>query len=429
MNFRFAAPLRAVLLALAASPAAAVDVSVSGFGTIGYARSNQPYTYQRFIDNGGTFKRDSLLGLQLDAKLTERVGATVQVKAAPSVSNDNRYAATISWAFLSYRPTNDWLLRAGKLRIPFYLYSENNDVGATFDFARLPNETYAMTPTTDFTGLSLSRSWGLHLGELTLDGFWGKAKTDIRFWVRDNFPPRFSAGPLFWGFNFEGEGLALTLKRDEDTYRVGLGQGVIKPRDGVPVPQSFPFVTLLPGIGYYQIDPSQPGPGLPTTTRINFTDIRLGAEVNLPAGMRVISEYVRRIVRNTDIGPDTTAAYASLLKRIGKWTPYITYAFLRSEPGPRNLYTSVNYNTVPAFIPLAARINASQRAAADMIVAFDQSSWALGTSYSLSPTSKIKAEYMRVHIGQMSSLVDAPPGGDVRNQDINVLSLSYNFVF
>ena len=36
---------------------------------------------------------------------------------------------------------------------------------------------------------------------------------------------------------------------------------------------------------------------------------------------------------------------------------------------------------------------------------------------------------MRSHIGQMSSLVDAPPGGNIRNQNINVFSLSYNFVF
>ena len=41
----------------------------------------------------------------------------------------------------------------------------------------------------------------------------------------------------------------------------------------------------------------------------------------------------------------------------------------------------------------------------------------------------LKAEFMRSHIGQMSSLVDAPPGGNIRNQNINVFSLSYNFSF
>ena len=58
----------------------------------------------------------------------------------PDALNDNRYEGSVSWAFLSYRPTNDWLIRAGKQRTPLYLYSETVDVGVTYDFARLPTE-------------------------------------------------------------------------------------------------------------------------------------------------------------------------------------------------------------------------------------------------------------------------------------------------
>jgi opacity protein-like surface antigen len=54
-------------LALAA-PAQAVDLAWSGFGTLGYAQSDQPVNYQRFIDEKGTFKRDSVLGAQVDAR-------------------------------------------------------------------------------------------------------------------------------------------------------------------------------------------------------------------------------------------------------------------------------------------------------------------------------------------------------------------------
>mgnify|MGYP006378802773 CR=1 FL=1 len=77
----------------------------------------------------------------------------------------------------------------------------------------------------------------------------------------------------------------------------------------------------------------------------------------------------------------------------------------------------------------AVLINASQRSLADHSFAYDQSSWAVGTSYAFSPTSKLKAEYLRTHIGDMSTLVDAPSGSNIRNQNINVFSLSYNFVF
>jgi hypothetical protein len=429
MRIRWAALLLAVLMNLAALPVAAADFSVSAFGTLGYARSDQPYTYQRFIDKSGTFMRDSVAGLQVDARLADKFGATVQVKVAPDAVNDNRYEGTVSWAFLSYRPTNDWLIRAGKQRIPLYLYSETVDVGVTYDFARLPTEMYSIISSNDFTGLSFSKNWGMENGDLSLHGYWGKSTADFRFWVRDNIPPVQSSGAIFLEDDLKGGGLVLSYKRNEDAYRIGVHRAVIKLRDGAPLATTFPFVALAPGIGYYQVDASLPGPGIPTIASLTATVITLGAEIGLGSGFRIVSEFARNFVPNTDLSNASTRGYASLLKRVDKWTPYVIYAFLRSAPRPRNLYNSVNYNTVPDFIPGAALINASQRAGADHVIAYDQNSWAVGTSYSISATSKIKAEYLRAHIGQMSSLVDAPPGSNIRNQDINVFSLSYNFVF
>jgi hypothetical protein len=433
---RWAALLLAIFMHLAALPAAAVDFSlaavdfsVSAFGTLGYARSDQPYTYQRFIDRSGTFRRDSLAGLQVDARLAEKFGATVQVKVAPDTANDNRYEGSVSWAFLSYRPTNDWLIRAGKQRIPFYLYSETVDVGVTYDFARLPTEMYSIISSNDVTGLSFSKNWGLESGGLSLDGYWGKSTTNLRFWIRDNIPPVQSSGAIFYEEDFKGGGLVLSYKRNEDTYRIGVHRAVFKQTNGAPLPTTYPFVALAPGIGYYQVDASLPGPGIPTIPSATGTAMTLGAEVGLGSGFRVVSELALSFSSNSDISPASTRGYASLLKRVDKWTPYVIYAFLRSPPSPRNLYNNVNYNTVPDFIPGAALINASQRAGADYLLAWDQNSWAVGTSYSISPKSKIKAEYLRTHIGQMSSLVDAPPGTNIRDQNINVFSLSYSFVF
>ena len=410
-------------------PVAGVDFSVSAFGTLGYARSDQPYTYQRFIDRSGTFRRDSLAGLQVDARFAEKFRATVQVKVAPDTANDNRYEGSVSWAFLSYRPTNDWLFRAGRQRIPFYLYSETVDVGVTYDFARLPTEMYSISSNNDFTGLSFSKNWAMEKGDLALDGYWGKSTDEFRFWTRDNIPPVQSSGAVFLEEDLKGGGLVLSYKRNEDTYRIGVHRAVGRLRDGLVFGTTFPFVAVAPGVGYYQVDAALPGPGIPTMASVSATLITLGAEVGLGSGFRLVSEFARTFVPNTDISPASARGYAALFKRVNKWTPYVMYAFLRSPPALRNLYNSVNNNTVPDFIPGAGLINASQRAGADRLIAYDQNSWAVGTSYSISATSKIKAEYLRTHIGQMSTLVDAPPGSNIRNQDINVFSLSYNFVF
>ncbi len=411
-----------------AGSAFAADVSVSGFGTAGYTQSDQSFGYQRFIDDSGTFKRDSLFGLQADAKLFHKFGATLQLKAAASNSSDDDFKVTVEWAFVSYRPTNSWLLRAGKLRVPIYMNSENLDVGVTFDFARLPAEMYSLTTNANFTGLSFAKDWGIGASELTLDGYWGRAKVDFRFWLRDDIPPVQSAGARFERFDVEALGLGLALRHGESLYRAHVSRATAKLPSGT-FPSTFPFVPLFPGVGYYQTSPQLPGPGVPQTDSTRNTIVILGADQKLPAGMRFVGEYVRRIVQKSEIGPDTSGGYVSLLRRFGTFTPYFVYAFLQSQAEERQLYTAVNENTVPSFIPGAEQINLAQRAGADGIVAYDQSSWALGASFSPFRKSKIKAEFQRAQIREAPGFVDAPSGGNVRNQNINIFSLSYNFVF
>jgi hypothetical protein len=52
----------AAALAATAWPAAALDLQWSGFGTLGYAKSNRPYAWQRSITDEGSFERDTVLG-------------------------------------------------------------------------------------------------------------------------------------------------------------------------------------------------------------------------------------------------------------------------------------------------------------------------------------------------------------------------------
>ena len=422
---------RILIASMSAFSVHAADYSISGYGTLGVARSDKSYSYQRFIDDAGTFRRDSVGGLQIDASLNNQFGATAQVRVAPASDNDSKYKATVAWAFASYRPTNDWLIRIGRQRIPLYLYSQNYDVAATYDFARLPTEMYSISPGNEFDGISVGRVWSIASGDFALDGYWGETKVDARFWLRDGIPTIQSAGAVFRQIHLKGAGVVGSYRANENVYRLGLHKTVGRRSDGVSLPALYPFVSLFPGVGYYQVDPSVPGPGIPSVDSIENTIAAVGIELGLSQGYRVIAELARTYVdtRNVQIANASNRGYVSLIKGIDRWTPYVTYAFLRSDLGQRKLYASVNGNTVPIIVPGAALINASQRAGADGALTFDQRSLAIGTSYSLSATSKIKAELMRVRIGQVSSFVDAPPGSNIRNQSINVISLSYSVVF
>jgi hypothetical protein len=128
---------------------------------------------------------------------------------------------------------------------------------------------------------------------------------------------------------------------------------------------------------------------------LGFSEMRmpvvtLGANIGLGNNVRLVAEYLAMF---PDLGGRTTTGNVSLLKKIGDWTPYV--------------YASGQFSGATTLTH----------------------SWAIGTSYSLSATSKFKGEWSRCHTGATSGLIDAPLGRNVSDTNINVLSLSYSFTF
>lgn len=415
--------LACLLLSAASLSAHAVDFSLSGYGTIGYAQSDQENAYLRFIDDNGTLKRDTVLGAQLSARFNPEWSATVQAKLAPAADSDQDAKATLSWAFLSYRPTDDWLFRAGKLRIPFYLNSENADVGTTFTPARLPIEVYSTAATVDFVGASFAKTWLIDESELVLDGYWGKANdASWRFYARDPnaFPaqltPDGQPGEFFAKLKMESRGLRLSLNQGGNTFLAGIHFAETTPRGGANLgPTTY---VLVPNafIGDYY------WPADTVAHKITSTTAHLGASIDLGHGFRTTGEYVRRKNDGSTLSPDSQGFYLTLQKEVGHWTPYLAYAKLTTKN--RDLYRAVN--TTQTLLP---DLNALQRTFADAMVVYDQQSWALGTAYAIDSKNRIKAEWSVVDTGVASSFVDAPPGGESGDQHINVFSLSYSFTF
>lgn len=418
-RLQFARLLISVGCVLATVPAArAVDFSSSGFGTLGYAVSDQSYDYQRFVDEHGTFKRDTVLGGQLDAKFSPEWSATVQAKVAPSLNNDDDWSLTASWAFVSWRPDNDWLLRLGKQRVPMYLNSENMDVGQTYDFARLPFEMYGISPSNDFKGLYASRTWVPAAGELTLDVFHGKADLNSRAYTRD-------LGAIFIPVRTTITGTVLTLRQDSSVWRAGLHHAVTRRRDGQGLPSHYPASALPP---YYRVNDLIPG-AEPVGQAYSIVNdlITFGGDIEVAPNWRLVSELARNIQRRTENGANTAGGYVAVLHKMGELTPYVSYARLRSMGVSVRNAEQLNAAQLPGD-PYG--LNASQRAASDAIMVYDQDTLAIGSSYALTPQSKLKAEWANTRIGKRSATVSSPAGEDlVSRQRINVLSLNYSFVF
>lgn len=409
---------RVILVLASCGPgsAIAVDLNVTGFGTIGYARSDQNFKYLRYIDNGGTLKTDSLVGLQAEAQFNSHWGATLQAVASAPRTRDDGHEVKVRWAFLSFRPDNEWLLRVGRVRPPVFFNTQNAEVGVTYDQARLPVEVYSLSPVYDIDGLAVTKTWTLANADINLDAYWGKSDIEYRFHFQSEAPqPYFPERITFKGLVLSGTSGGLSL-------RGGVARATIVTAGTEQFPQTFTPTPI----------PAPPPFGgtlyVPTGFMPEFSAAVLTLGADWRSGdWRVTAEYGQRRITDVKVGPDSKGAYVTVARRFDKWTPYATYARLLSGSDTRDLYRGINGTAVPLaaqgpplFVP--ANFNALL---ADRISVYDQYSTMLGTSYSFSATSKLKVEWMRTKIGLASSLVD----GEVHDKSFNVFSVSYSAAF
>jgi len=396
----------------------AADLKFSAFGTLGYAISDQEFPYLRYIDDGGTLKADSLVGVQAEAQFNSQWSATVQLVASAPRTRDDGYEAKIRWAFLSFRPTNDWLLRAGRLRPPVFINTQNAEVGVTYDQARLPVEVYSLSPVYDIDGAAVNKTWLLDDSEINLEAYWGK--TDVKY----RLPFQREGPQVYFPETVTFQGLVLSRTAGPLFLRGGVHQADFKAKSDAPfllfetyTPVPVPAPPPIGGTLYVPVNPLD---------RFSIQALTLGADWR-SGDWRVTAEYGQRISNDTKLVANSKSAYVTVSRGVGKWTPYATYARMLPSSEARTFYNDVNGTPVPLAVqgpPLFVPGNL-HRVLADRIVVSDQYSTMLGTSYSFSSTSKLKFEWMRTKVGLVSSFVD----GDVHNKSFNVFSASYSVAF
>ncbi|MBS0445728.1 MAG: hypothetical protein JSR59_07240 [Proteobacteria bacterium] len=432
MQHRFAsrlAGLAAAALTVLATPAGAQDLQWSAFGTIGWAQSNRPFAWQRSITEDGSFERDSVLGVQADLRLAPEWSATVQARLGEDAKRDGVWTPTVAWAFVAWRPDNDWLLRAGKFRVPLLLFSETLDIGTAHDMARLPNDAYAMNPTSDFTGLYGTRTWQLGQREVAAEAYSGYANTAYRFWLQDGVPPQMPAGAYYSDVRAHASGLVATVRDTELTVRLGAHLVRVRLKDST-TPRAYPFVDLGGGLGYWQVSNDLPGPGVEYLDRVSVRIFTAGFDWNIDGHWRLIAEGARFDQRDTEMGIGGKSGYLNLSRRIGAFTPYVTVSRVLSGASQREWAQRLRNTTLPPLVPGAAEINAAQKAAADALVTYDQSSLGLGVSWALRPNLRLKGEWMRTHIGSATGSASLLPGmayPSHSNVDVTSLNLSFDF--
>ncbi|WP_372768359.1 hypothetical protein [Pseudoalteromonas sp.] len=162
-----------LLFATIAAPSFA-DVRVNGFASIyGGQTLNSDDSLYGYSDEFD-WQNESLFAIQISADVMDGLSATAQVIARGSED----FNAEFEWAYLTYEVSENSQLSAGKMRIPFYRYSDFLDVGYAYRWARPPKSVYNLNFST-YEGLSYLHNSSFSDWDSSLQLIWGSVETEF----------------------------------------------------------------------------------------------------------------------------------------------------------------------------------------------------------------------------------------------------------
>ena len=135
-----------LLLFSIANTQALAEMKFNGFISVGGGSlidDDDLDSYIGFDDNWNT-DPDTTFALQVSANLTDKVRATGQFIA----HGNNDYELEAEWAYVTYSVSDNWDVRVGRLRSPFFAYSDFLDVGYAYPWIRPPEQVYRFLFTT-----------------------------------------------------------------------------------------------------------------------------------------------------------------------------------------------------------------------------------------------------------------------------------------
>lgn len=404
-----------ILVAIASVAARADDdkfsssmFSFSGFGTVGVVHSSEDqadFVSGIFKPDGPGHSRawsadvDSRLGAQLTAQFTPELSAVLQVVAQQQY--DNTYTPYAEWANIKYAFSPDFSIRAGRIVLPVFLFSDTFNVGYAYPWARPPIELYRILPASSMNGVDVS--YRMHFGDWThlvraqtgwedksLSHNGGKTKARRSWGVTD------------------------TIDYDRLTVQVSYNEAHLTATG---------LHSLFNGFRQFGAQGNALADQYDLYDKLDRT-ISAGFNYD-PGDWFTIGEW-GRFDSHSALGGNT-AWYLSSGYRMGKFTPYLSYSRIRidkntSDPG-------LDVSTLPPFlIGPAIGLNA----ALNGILASSpgQQTISVGVRWDFMKDLDLKAQFdhSRLDSGSPGLLVNQQPGFQPGGS-FNVFSATLDFVF
>ena len=371
--------LLAITIAATLCGTSQAAVDINGFASIkgGMALSSDDSLYG--YDDNFSFKNESLAALQVKSDLGDKLSVTAQILGRGANDWDTKF----EWAFLSYDLTDSLRVNAGRLRTPFYKYSDFKDVGYAYDWSRVPEAVYNL----DFDnieGVSLYRTATLGSFDSTL---------------------QFIAG------SFDGDAVVTGLTVQAKIDQI-LGATWELSKDGISA--RLAYLVGKTSLSNADVDGlvgilAQSGLSAVASAidvdeeNSSFMGLALSLDKNDWVG---VAEITRTEVDDSLIA-EQNGYYVSLGHRFGSLTPYVSYE-KRDNDAKREIT-----NMLPQGVPAQLLLGVSQ--AVDRFEV-KRDAWNLGLRYDFHPSAAFKAQVTRL-------------SNDITNDDASLITLGVDLVY
>ncbi|MES2114601.1 MAG: porin [Pseudomonadota bacterium] len=379
------------------------NLSISGFGTLGVAKSNTDqaqfarYNQAEGISDKARIGLDSNLGLQGTYKFTEQLSATAQVLTRKNTSPT--FTTDLTWAFLKYKLNDEVNVRVGRVVLPTFLISDYQNVGYANTMMRPPIELYGQCPIENVDGADVNYQHAFGDFNFTTQAFAGVSRGKL-------FIPT-GAGSVAT-YRAPAAGISFTGEYGPFLVRLGHARAKLTTNDLTPINN---LTNILAHSGFPALANDL---SLTPGKKIAFTSVGVTMDWN---NILLQSEYAQRRAKEAVYVPDTNAWYALAGYRFGKVLPYYAHA--------ANTYAGTSVN-VPAMLAAAPPLNAAVRG---LLPATEQSSDLIGVRWDFAKSLALKVQVDRVKPKSKSgSLIFVQPAAGITNS-VTVVAAALDFVF
>ena len=384
--------------------------SFDGFGTLGVVHSNEDnaeFTGSGFTPTGAGFGHtwsaavDSLIAAQATANVTSKLSAVLQVMSEQNY--DDTYTPHVEWANVKYQFTPDFDVRIGRTALPVFMLTDTRNVRYANPWVRPPVELYDLVGVTSNDGVDASYRMPVGAGTNTLQFTAGGS--DTRFPVGDS----------------SGDVRARGLRTIADTFEQGFATvRVTYGRAHVTIAEFDPLFDA-----FRQFGPQ----GVAIADRYD-ADNRLvnffGVGASYDPGKWFVMSELGHFGTHSLLG-DNTGWYVSGGPRLGRFTPFATYAARKVESNRSDPGLTVT-QLPPSLAAPAAELNATLNAQLASIAVQSTTSMGVRWDFMKDVDCKLQVDHTRNGAGSPGILLDLQPGFRPGGT-VNLISASLDFVF